>query len=37
MIKNEFNSTDLILHIGDLAYDLHADSGKVGDIYFNLI
>uniref|UniRef100_A0A1I7YKF4 Purple acid phosphatase n=1 Tax=Steinernema glaseri TaxID=37863 RepID=A0A1I7YKF4_9BILA len=28
---------DLIIHIGDLAYDLHSEKGKIGDQFFDKI
>jgi alkaline phosphatase D len=35
MMKNELNSTDILFHIGDIAYDLHSDNGAIGDTYLN--
>lgn len=31
------NAFDLILHVGDFAYDFHDDNGRVGDAFMKLI
>lgn len=37
LLVKEYNQTDLILHMGDLAYDLHTNYATIGDQYMNEI
>ena len=35
MLKYNSSDLDLVIHVGDMAYDIHSDNGTRGDYFFN--